>query len=110
MPIHSSLTKWMGGKPKLASIIIVLTTLAILIIPSLFFLDSITEGVKGIKSSYQAGTLTIPQPSEKVKSWPLIGNKIYGIWSTGSSDLGNFIEKYKDQLVDIGGNMVSEER
>ena len=105
MPIHSSLTKWMGGKPKLASTIIVLTTLAILIIPSLFFLDSIIEGVKGIKSSYQAGTLTIPQPSEKVKSWPLIGNKIYGIWSAGSSDLGNFIEKYKDQLVNIGGKI-----
>ena len=102
MPVHSALSKRIGGKPKLASTIIVLVSLAIIIIPSFLFLDSIIDGVKELRSSYQAGTLTIPPPSEKVKSWPLVGEKIYGIWSSGSFDLKNFVIKYKEQLADIG--------
>jgi len=105
MPIHKSLTKWTGGKSKLASTIIVLTSLAILIIPSFFFLDSIVDGVKELRASYQAGTLTIPPPSEKVKSWPLIGNKLYGIWSSGSSDIEEVIVKYQEQLKDFGSKV-----
>jgi len=105
MPLHNALSKRLGGKPKLASTIIVLTSLAIIIIPSFLFLDSIIDGVKEIRASYQAGTLTIPPPSEKVKSWPVIGEKIYGVWSSGSFDLENFVVKYKEQLADIGSKV-----
>lgn len=105
IPIHTSLTKRIGGKPKLASTIIVITCLAIIIIPSLMFMDSIIEGVKEIRASYQAGTLTIPPPSEKVKTWPVIGEKIYGIWLSGSNDLEKFIVKYSDQFADVGSKV-----
>lgn len=46
MPIHISLSNRIGGKPKLASTIIVLISLAIIIIPSLLLMDSIIDGVK----------------------------------------------------------------
>jgi len=105
LPIHTALSTRMGGKPKLASTIIVLTCLAFIIIPSWLFLDSIIEGVKGIKASYQAGTLTLPPPSEKVKSWPVIGNKLYGIWLSGADDLGKSLMKYSDQLQEIGSKI-----
>jgi len=107
MPLHKSLSKLMGGKPKLASTIIVLISLAIIIIPSLMFVNSTIDGVKEIRSAYQAGTLTIPPPSEKVKSWPIIGEKIYGIWSSGSFDLENFVIKYKEQLAGIGSKVAN---
>ncbi len=107
MPLHKSLTKLMGGKPKLASTIIVLISLAIIIIPSIMFMDSAIDGVKEIRSAYQAGTLTIPPPSEKVKSWPIIGEKIYGIWLSGSNDLENFVIKYKEQLAGIGSKVAN---
>lgn len=105
LPIHTALSEKLGGKPKLASTIIVLTTLAIIIFPSWIFLDSIIDGIKEMKSSYQAGTLTIPPPSEKVKSWPVIGNKLYGIWLAGAADIGKFVMKYSDQLVDFGSKV-----
>ena len=95
----------MGGKPKLASTFIVLISLAIIIIPSLMFMNSTIDGVKEIRSAYQTGNLTIPPPSEKVKSWPIIGEKIYDIWLSGASDLKNIVIKYKDQLADIGSKV-----
>jgi len=105
MPLHKSLSKLMGGKPKLASTFIVLISLAIIIIPSLMFMNSTIDGVKEIRSAYQTGNLTIPPPSEKVKSWPIIGEKIYDIWLSGASDLKNIVIKYKDQLADIGSKV-----
>ncbi len=106
MPLHGSLTKLLGGKPKLASAIIVLTSLAIIIIPSIFFLDSIVNGVKELKEMYNTGTLTIPPPSEKVKTWPVIGEKVYEIWSSGVPDMKGFVVKYKEQLAGIGSAII----
>lgn len=107
MPMHTSLTKFFGGRAKLASATIVIISLVIIIIPSLLFLDSIVNGVKGLREAYQAGTLTIPPPSEKVKSWPVIGEKVFEIWSAGVPDLKDFVIKYKEQLAGIFGKLAS---
>jgi predicted PurR-regulated permease PerM len=107
MPIHGSLTKLLGGRPKLASTLIVLIGLAIIIIPSMLFLDTIIDGIKQLRADYQAGTLTFPAPSEKVKTWPVIGEKIYGIWQSGSFDLEKFVIKYKEQLAGFGSKIVN---
>jgi predicted PurR-regulated permease PerM len=104
-PLHKSLVKWMGGKSKIASIIIVLFCLAVIIIPSWFFLDAIVREIKELKASFQAGNLTIPPPSEKVKSWPVIGNPVYDTWQSASVSLEQTIIKYKDQLTSVGGRV-----
>lgn len=101
MPIHQSLSKKLGGKPKLAATIIVLISLAIIIIPSWLFLDSVIEGLKSLKADYKAGTLTIPPPAEKVKSWPLVGEQVYAAWLSGSGNLKAFLLQYKAQLSGI---------
>jgi predicted PurR-regulated permease PerM len=101
-PLHKLLVKLMGGKPRLASVIIILACLAIIIVPSWLFLDSIIREVKELKGSFVDGQLTIPPPSEKVKSWPVIGNSLFNIWESASADLGKTILKYKDQLAGVG--------
>jgi len=101
MPIHQSLSKKLGGKPKLAATLIVLISLAIIIIPSWLFLDSVVEGLKAMKADYRAGTLTIPPPAEKVKTWPVIGEKVYAAWLSGSENLKGFLLQYKEQLSGI---------
>jgi predicted PurR-regulated permease PerM len=101
LPLHQLLSKKLGGKPKLASTIIVLVSLSIIIIPSWLFLDSIVEGLKTLKADYKAGTLTIPPPAEKVKSWPVVGEKVYAEWLAGSENLKGLLLQYKDQLSGI---------
>lgn len=101
LPIHQSLSKKLGGKPKLASTVIVLISVAIIIIPSWLFIDSVVEGLKSLRADYQAGTLTIPPPEEKVKSWPVIGGKVYVAWLSASENLKSFLLQYKEQLSGI---------
>jgi len=101
-PLHKSLSKKIGGKPKLASFIIIFSILAIIIVPTGFLIGSLIEEVKELKASYDAGTLTIPPPTEKVKDWPIIGEKLYDFWYNMSTNLEQMLIKYQDQLLGVG--------
>jgi predicted PurR-regulated permease PerM len=104
-PAHRFLASRMGGRSKLASVFIVSVCLVLIIVPSWLFLDAIIDNVKDAKASFQAGTLTIPPPSEKVKSWPIVGAKLYGLWQLASVDLRDLVVKYKTQLLGLGGTV-----
>ena len=100
-PLHKSLSGKMGGRPKLASSVIVILFLIIVILPTGLLISSLVDEVKELKASYDSGTLTIPPPSGKVKEWPLIGEKLYDNWQAASANLETSIVKYKDQLTGI---------
>jgi predicted PurR-regulated permease PerM len=104
-PLHKSLVRLMGGKPRLVYFIIVLLCLLIIIVPSWFFLDFLIKEVKELRASFLDGSLTIPPASEKVKSWPIIGQPLYDLWNSASINLESTIIKYKDQLTEIGGKI-----
>jgi predicted PurR-regulated permease PerM len=102
LPLHKSLAKKMGGRPKLASFLIIFSFLVIIIIPSGLLISSLSGEVKELKVSYESGTLSIPPPAEKVKEWPVVGEKLYDAWQSASVDLEQTIAKNKEQLADIG--------
>lgn len=105
-PLHSSLSRWMGGREKLASTLIVLIGLAVILIPGWLFLDSIISGVKELKADFDGGTFTIPPPTENVKEWPLIGDSFYNIWRSASDNLSAFFAQYREQLAGIFEKLV----
>jgi predicted PurR-regulated permease PerM len=104
-PLHTLLTEKLGGKPRLASVIIILSILIIIFLPTWFLIDSLIEQVKALKVSYDNGTLSIPPPTEKVKSWPIIGIQLYDIWFAASENLEQLLLKYKDQIIEVGGKV-----
>lgn len=105
-PLHKKVTSWIGGRNKLASIIIILVILAIIFIPTWLLIDSLFDQVKELKATYESGKLTIPAPTEKVKEWPVIGEKLYETWQSASVNLETTIVKYKDQLAGFGSKLV----
>ncbi len=104
--LHNSLSKKIGGKPKWASFIIVFSILFIIIIPTGLLVSSLAEEVKELKASHNNGSLTIPAPDEKVKDWPVVGEKVYTNWLEASQDTKGFIAKHKEQIIEIGGTLV----
>lgn len=101
-PLHQTLVKRMGGRKKLASIIIILTGLLIILVPLVLFMESLVDGVKEIIAQFKNGTLTIPPPDESVRGWPLIGDSVYSLWNSASASLGNFFVKYEKQIAEYG--------
>jgi predicted PurR-regulated permease PerM len=106
-PLHKIMSEKMGGRPKLASTIIVLSVLVIVFLPTWLLIDSLIIQVKQLKASFDSGTLTIPPPTEKVKSWPVIGAGLYDLWYHASINLVETALKYKEQLIEVGSKIGS---
>jgi predicted PurR-regulated permease PerM len=105
-PLHDSMSKKLGGRLKLTSGIIILFFVLMILIPGWLFFDSIIEGVKNLKANFDAGTLTIPPPTEDVKTWPVIGGKLYDTWFAASQNLMGFVMQYKEQLMGVGSKLL----
>jgi predicted PurR-regulated permease PerM len=106
-PLHKSLSQKLGSKPKLASFLIIFSILLIVILPSVLMMLSLVDEVKELKTSYSDGTLTIPPPTEKVKEWPIIGERLFTLWESAAVNLKQVIIQYKDQLIDVGRKIAS---
>jgi predicted PurR-regulated permease PerM len=101
-PLHSGFSKKIGDKPKLASFIIIFSILVIIFFPSWALIDSLGDELKILKTSFNEGTLSIPPPTESVKDWPIVGEKLFNVWQNASENLEETIMKHQDQLVVVG--------
>ncbi len=55
-----------------------------------------------IGSALRDGTLQIPPPTDRVKEWPLIGERAATAWSAISENLSGAIQTYKAELEGLG--------
>ena len=97
----------LGGREKLTATLITLTALAILIIPTAMLSESLVEATQKISEDYQAGTLSVPPPSDTVKDWPLVGEKLYSAWTLASTNLEAALMKFKPQVGAVGKWFIS---
>ena len=106
-PLFEKVQSILGGRPKLAATLMTLIALAMLIIPSVMLSESAIENSQTLAGQMKAGTLSIPPPSEKVKTWPLVGDKLYNAWSLASNNLSAALSKYKNQLTEFAKLVLS---
>jgi predicted PurR-regulated permease PerM len=97
-PLHQLIAVKMRGKQGHAATTLVLIIILIVLVPTTLlafsFADSATELVKQI----QSGTLRVPVPQQSVHDWPVVGDKLYAIWSLAHSDLGALVAKYEPKI------------
>ena len=98
-PFYEKLLKITKGKKKgMITSVFILILVALIIIPTINLTGSIIDSGQELYQSFNEGALEVPPPAETVKEWPLIGEKIYEVWSSASSNLEDFIVKYKDEI------------
>ena len=106
-PIFTKFKAMLGGRNKLASVLYTLIALAILMTPTIMVSSSLIDTTTAISDSHAAGTLDIPPPNDKVKDWPLIGEKTYKIWSALSDNLEATLNHYQPQLKEASKTLLS---
>jgi len=107
-PAHNALQNKIGASPKWSATLLTLFGLAVIVLPSWLFFESTISGLMELRARLAEGTLTIPPPTEKVTSWPLIGNKVYQIWGNASENLAAFITQYQEQIIEIAGTLLEK--
>ena len=106
-PLHKRFTKLLKGKSNVSATIITIALLAILITPTVFFVDALIDNISSLSKSLDSGTLRIPPPPDNVKDWPLIGESLNQYWQLSSDNLASAIDKFGDQVKDIGRWLLS---
>jgi len=106
-PLFMKLQAILGGREKLTATLMTLLALALLITPTLMLSNSLIEGAITVSEKIEAGTLSIPPPSENVKDWPIIGKSIDKTWSLASTNLSAALHKFKPELEAAGSKLLA---
>lgn len=106
-PLYTFMLKKLGNNSRVSAVVIALALLALVILPSLLFVSSLVDGVQTLGSQMEDGELTIPPPTDSVRDWPLIGNKLFELWTLASENLEKAIDRFDTQVAAIGRFMLS---
>lgn len=107
-PIFLWLKGKLGGRNGLTSFLLTLFALSVIIIPSIMLSTTLVSGVEQLATELETGALKIPQPSEAVAGWPVIGEKVYAVWSLASSDIEQALTKFGPQLSSLGSWLLGQ--
>ncbi|MEN8229412.1 MAG: AI-2E family transporter [Bacteroidota bacterium] len=97
-PLFQKINGWLGERNKLSSLIITLFFLSLLIIPSIWLVNQLIDGVKFLADNFQGGDLKIPLPPETVSEWPIIGGWLYDHWLNMAENFGEMVKGFLPQI------------
>ena len=86
-PAFEWTARQLGGRRKLAAGVITAVSLLVFTGPIIWLGLSMVEGVASFSHRLSSGDITIPPPSEEIKTWPFIGDRLYYFWDLASTNL-----------------------
>jgi predicted PurR-regulated permease PerM len=101
-PVYNWLTAALGGRARVAAILITVVGLVIIIGPATWLGVGLVESLPGLIARIEKGGLTIPPPWESVKDWPFLGQQIYDYWKTASNNIADVLRPFLPQLKPVG--------
>jgi predicted PurR-regulated permease PerM len=101
-PAYMKIERVFGGRKGLAAAVTTVGLLLVMLVPILFLVGTLIEGVQGAAQGLREGTLRIPMPPEGVSGWPIIGKQLSAAWTLASQSLEGLVEKMGPAAVDAG--------
>ena len=101
-PLHTRLAAKLGGKEKLAATIIILIGVAFIVVPGWIMTESVIASITEFAQAVRAGSLNVPPPGDKVAGWPLIGERVYHVWSAASVNLEAVLNNFEPSPREAG--------
>jgi predicted PurR-regulated permease PerM len=106
-PIFDWLSARLCGHRVLAAVAITVFTFLVVLGPATWLALSLADTVRVLLARFGDGNLAIPPPSETVKAWPLIGEKIYETWQLASTNLRALFIEVAPQLKPLGASLLN---
>ena len=101
-PIFTWLRARLGGRGSLAATLITIVLLLIVIGPTSLLATALIDSLHGLSQRMEAGTLHVPPPADSVQDWPLVGGKLYPLWSLASTNLEEALVRVGPKLKALG--------
>ena len=100
-PAHQKLARQIGGKQGRAATLLVLGGIVLIVVPTAVLMTSLGDSVHDLVGSVRNNTLKIPAPPPSVAEWPVVGEKVHGVWSRVHADLPAVVQRMQPQLGEL---------
>jgi len=97
-PLFVKTVDRLGGRRKTVVALFALVGIGILVVPVILASSSLFESAHSLSEQTSAGTVKLPPPPSGVRDWPVVGEKVYGIWQAASANLESVVNTYSDQV------------
>ncbi len=106
-PVFSRLESLLGGRRKLAGTLFILLGIGVLFVPTVLVSESFFEGVKWLRVQEAKDAIHVPPPPPGVADWPLIGDRVFEVWTQASDNLEATLEQFAPQVRSFGSWLLS---
>jgi predicted PurR-regulated permease PerM len=100
-PLHQSVADKIGGRQGLAAALLVVVCFVLIVAPTAMLMSSLGDSVHQLVNDVQNNALKIPAPRPGVEEWPVVGNKIYDVWSKAHADLPALVQSMQPKIGDL---------
>jgi len=100
-PLHQRIASRIGGRQGWAASIIVVLGIVILVVPTAILMSSLGDSIQDLVHNVQNSTLEVPSPSESVKTWPIVGERVYAKWTQAHDDLPGLVQSMQPKIGEL---------
>jgi predicted PurR-regulated permease PerM len=105
-PMHAWLAARLGGRRRIAAVLLTLAALAVVIGPVAALAGSFVETVHGLAARVEEGILRVPEAPPRLGSLPVVGERIQEFWRLASTSLEAALVRYREILGPIATALI----
>lgn len=98
---------WLGGRGGLAAALLTALILVVLIVPVAMLTTILVSNLSELADKIASGSMVVPVPPPELATWPLVGPKLFHLWTLASSSLDSALQEVRPQLVLVTGWLLS---
>ncbi len=106
-PVHEKLSKLLKGRKKVSATLITLAGIAILVVPTVLFMNATVDSLQGVAKTLEEGTLKINPPKEEVASLPIVGQQIHDTWKLAATNIEEVLARVRPQLKEMAPRVLA---
>ena len=104
------LVKWLepklGGRRGLTCTLVTVFFVVLLVVPTWVATETMFESLKKLHVTLESGQLQVPLPPPRVEDWPVVGKKLFGLWTAASQDLEALLTQLSPQIKELVGGLL----
>ena len=107
-PLYQELSVLLGQRVRLAAALITFVSLVIIVGPLAAIAFNFAEGAQTLFTRLSEGSSLVPLPTENVKNWPLVGERVFEAWTLASVNLESAVKRFEPSLLHVGSVVLSK--
>ncbi|MBL9060735.1 MAG: AI-2E family transporter, partial [Mangrovicoccus sp.] len=101
-PVHDWMTRRMGGRAGLAAALLTGLALVVVFGPLAYVVANLVASLERLAATIGSGGVVLPPLPAAIGHLPVVGAPLTGIWSTGTSGLGDLLRTHGKDLLHPG--------